>query len=260
MPSSFSLYSWNVNGIRAAQKKGFLNWVRKQEPDILCLQEIKAQESDLTQDLKEIAGYESIWEAGPRKGYGGVAIYTKIKPQQIIKNLGEAILDEEGRVLTVNFDQFTLFNIYFPYDKRSPERLAYKMEFYRRFLNYVKSLKIRNSKLEIIVCGDVNTAHQEIDLARPAENAQISGFLPEERVWIDELLAAGFVDSFRYLHPKEIAYSWWSQRTRARERNVGWRIDYFFVSENLQASLLDAQIHSEIAGSDHCPVSVELQL
>ena len=252
------IYSWNVNGIRAVNKKGFADWIRDDKKDIVCLQETKAQENQLGFDLTHIEDFYSNFASAERKGYSGVVTYTKNKPTEVQYGLGKEKFDQEGRTLITKFPNFTLFNIYFPNGKRSKERLEYKMEYYNFLLDYLKELK--KTEKNIIICGDVNTAHQEIDLARPKDNEKISGFLQIERDWIDKLLEAGFIDTFRYLNPeKKDQYSWWSMRTRARERNVGWRIDYFFISENLKKNLKNAEIHADVMGSDHCPISIDLK-
>ncbi len=251
------IYSWNVNGIRAVAKKGFHDFVKQAEADILCLQETKASPDQLGFDLTEIEPYESIFASAEKKGYSGVATYSKIKPINTQVGLGESKFDREGRTIISRYEHFTLFNIYFPNGKASPERLAYKMEYYAFLLEYLQ--KLLKTEQNLIICGDVNTAHQPIDLARPKENEQISGFLQEERAWIDALLKTGFIDSFRHFHPDvKDQYTWWSQRSGARARNVGWRIDYFFVSQNLLSKLKAADVHPEVLGSDHCPISLEL--
>ena len=233
------IYSWNVNGIRAINKKGFADWIKKDNKDIVCLQETKAHESQLGFDLTQIENFYNHFASAERKGYSGVVTYTKEKPIEVQYGLGEEKFDQEGRTLITKFPNFTLFNIYFPNGKRSKERLKYKMEYYEFLLDYLKELK--KTERNIIICGDVNTAHQEIDLARPKDNEQISGFLKIERNWIDQLIKAGFIDSFRHFYPqKKDQYTWWSMRTRARERNVGWRIDYFFISKNLKKNLKKA--------------------
>ena len=251
------IYSWNVNGIRAVLKKGFLTWIKNENADIVCLQETKASPDQLTFDLTHLDSYHSYFAWAEKKGYSGVVTYTKKEPENIQVGLQENKFDREGRTLITKYQDFTLFNIYFPNGKASPERLAYKMAYYNFLLDYLKEL-LKTEK-NIIICGDVNTAHQEIDLARPKENQLISGFLKEERAWIDKLLALGFIDSFRTLYPnKKDQYTWWSQRSGARQRNVGWRIDYFFISKNLKKRLKSAQIHNQIQGSDHCPISIEI--
>lgn len=251
------IYSWNVNGIRAVLKKGFLKWFEETNADIVCLQETKASPDQLTFDLTNIDSYHSYFTWAEKKGYSGVVTYTKKEPQSIQVGLNENKFDSEGRTVITKYEDFTLFNIYFPNGKASAERLTYKMAYYDFLLEFLKEL-LKTEK-NIIICGDVNTAHQEIDLARPKENEFISGFLKEERAWIDKLLNIGFIDSFRTLNPtKKDQYTWWSQRSGARQRNVGWRIDYFFISSNLRKRLISAEIHSQVQGSDHCPISIEI--
>ncbi len=251
------ILSWNVNGVRAILKKNFLGWLKKENPDILCLQETKAFPNQLAPELLHPSGYDTLWNSASRAGYSGVATFTKQKPVSVKKGFGIAKFDEEGRVLETEFEHFILFNIYFPNGKMSPERLRYKMDFYEASLNYFLKLKKKGKK--IVICGDYNTAHKTIDLARPKENEKISGFLPIEREWMDRLAASGFIDTFRLFNQDPGHYSWWDIRTGARERNVGWRIDYHFVSENLTPHLKDAFILPEVLGSDHCPVGVTLK-
>ncbi len=250
------ILSWNVNGLRAVHKKGFLDWILNVNPDILCIQETKAHEEQLPDELKNVNGYQSYFCSGERKGYSGVAIYTKEKPLSIKKGFGDKKFDSEGRILIAEYPGFYLFNIYYPNGKASAERLQYKMEFYDAFLEYVNKLKKKGKK--IIICGDVNTAHKEIDIARPKENSTVSGFLPEERAWLDKFLNNGFIDTFRIFNQEPNNYTWWDMVTRARERNVGWRIDYFFVSENAKKDVLDAFIMADVMGSDHCPIGIEI--
>jgi exodeoxyribonuclease-3 len=257
MPKKVRLLSWNVNGIRAIQKKGFLDWFKNANPDILCLQETKAHPDQLDDVLKNVNGYESHFSSAEKKGYSGVVTYTKLKPSKVQQGIGLKEFDSEGRFIVTEFDEFTLFNIYFPNGKASPERLKYKMDFYDAFLKHCKKLLKQNKK--IVVCGDVNTAHKEIDLARPKENSKISGFLIEEREWIDKFLEAGFLDTFRMFNNEPEQYTWWDMVTRARERNVGWRIDYFYASENLKKNIVSAAIHDSVMGSDHCPIELELK-
>lgn len=251
------IYSWNVNGIRALAKKGFLKWLKETNPDILCLQETKASPDQLTFDLTNIDPYHSYFAWAEKKGYSGVVTYTKKEPDKVQIGLKEDLFDREGRTIITKYQDFTLLNIYFPNGKASSERLAYKMAYYDFLLQYLK--EFLKTEKNIVICGDVNTAHQEIDLARPKENQLISGFLKEERAWIDKLLDLGFIDSFRTFYPnKKESYTWWSQRSGARQRNVGWRIDYFFISTNLKKRLKSAEIHDQIPGSDHCPISIEI--
>jgi len=251
------ILSWNVNGIRAAYKKGILNWFSKEQPDILCIQETKAMKEQLPQDLLNVNGYTSYFSSAERKGYSGTATYTKVNPVKVANGIGIKKFDSEGRFLITEFDEFILFNIYFPNGKAKKERLQYKMDFYEAFLKYLQKLLKQDKK--IVICGDVNTAHKEIDLARPKANEKISGFLPEEREWIDKLLETGFIDTLRVFNQKPEQYTWWDMMTRARDRNVGWRIDYFFISDNLKDNLKSALIFPEVMGSDHCPVGIELK-
>jgi len=252
------LLCWNVNGIRAIKNKGFLEWLKKESPDILCLQETKVQPDQLDNDLKEPKGYYTYWAYPERKGYSGVALFTKEKPVDIRYDFGDAKLDIEGRVIIAEYPGFTMFNIYFPNGKQGPERLNYKMTFYDVFLKYSDSLKDKGNKL--VICGDVNTAHKEIDIARPKENSKSSGFLPIEREWIDKFISHGYLDTFRHFSKEPDQYTYWDIKTGARERNVGWRIDYFFVSENLLPSLTGAFIMSEVMGADHCPIGITLKI
>jgi exodeoxyribonuclease-3 len=250
------LISWNVNGIRAAQKKGFLAWLQKEQPDILGLQETKAEPAQLNAELLNAAGYTAYWSAAEKKGYSGTALYTKIQPRQVRRGFGLPRFDREGRVIIAEYPAFTLLNIYFPNGKKDQERLNYKMDFYAATLACCQELQ--KAGQEIIICGDVNTAHKEIDLAHPKENSSVSGFLPSERAWIDQLLASGFVDTLRQFHAEPDLYTWWDYKTHSRERNTGWRIDYFFATEKIARQLKDAFILSDVPGSDHCPVGIVL--
>ena len=252
------LLSWNVNGIRAAQKKGFLEWLEKESPDILCVQETKAHIEQLSKELINPNSYKTYWSSGEKKGYSGVATFTKLEPINIETGFGVKKYDCEGRILISDYKDFVLFNIYFPNGQRDAERLKYKLGFYDGFLNYVDNLKKKDKK--IIICGDVNTAHKEIDLARPKENESSSGFLPVERKWIDKLIEHGYIDTFRHFYKEGGNYTYWDQITRARERNVGWRIDYFFISPSLLKNLKKAFIMPEVMGSDHCPLGIELEV
>jgi exodeoxyribonuclease-3 len=252
------IISWNVNGIRAVHKKGFKKWFKSEAPDILCLQETKAEEREVPKDLKRIYGYRCYFSSPvDRKGYSGVALFTKKEPAKLENGIGVERFDKEGRIQIAHYDDFVLFNIYFPNGKSSKERLAYKLDFYDSFLEFVRGMKGRGK--DVIICGDVNTAHKEIDLARPMENRRISGFLPVERAWIDELLAVGFIDTFRVLDQSSGQYTWWDLKTKSRERNVGWRIDYFLISEGLLGKLESAFILKDVKGSDHCPIGISLK-
>jgi exodeoxyribonuclease-3 len=252
------LLCWNVNGLRAVRGKGFLDWLYRESPDIISLQETKAHLEQLDADLKEPHGYQTYWNYPERKGYSGVAIFTKEKPLSVQYDLGTTRLDLEGRVIIAEYPGFTLFNIYFPNGKKDESRLRYKMEFYGIFLQFADSLK--NSGKRLVICGDLNTAHKEIDLARPKENEHVSGFLPEERAWMDKLVAHGYTDTFRYFHKEPNQYTWWDLKSGARARNVGWRLDYFFVTENLVSSVARAFIMPDVMGSDHCPVGIVLKI
>jgi exodeoxyribonuclease-3 len=250
------LLSWNVNGLRAVLKKGFEDSMKRDMPDVLCLQEIKAAADQLPAHLLNMPGYCSFFGPGARKGRDGVALFSRTQPKSLKYTLGIDGLDDENRAIVADYGEFLLYNVYFPNGKASRERLEYKMKFYDLFLDQINQLRSEGRK--IVICGDVNTAHKEMDLARPKANEKISGFLPEERAWMDRLVESGFVDTFRIFHTRGENYSWWDLKSRARERNVGWRIDYFFVSENLSGSVKSAFILKDVTGSDHCPVGIEL--
>lgn len=250
------LLSWNVNGIRAIHRKGFVDWVKDDNPDILCLQETKAQPEQVPEDITSLNEWHQHYHSAERKGYSGVGLLSRVKPVRIEEGLGIGEFDREGRTIIGFYDHFVLFNIYYPNGKQSAERLDFKMRFYDAFL--ARAEELRKAGHSIVVCGDVNTAHREIDLARPKDNETVSGFLPEERAWIDKFLDHGYLDTLRLHHPEPELYSWWDYKSRARERNVGWRIDYFFVSEDLRDRVTDAFILSDVYGSDHCPVGIEL--
>lgn len=260
MEKTITLISWNVNGLRAAGRKGFIAWMNRGRYEVVCVQETKVSHPEqLDEELRHPDGYESYFHsATEKKGYSGVGIYTKIKPVAVKTFFGDNLLSREGRVIEMVFRDFTLLNVYFPNGGSGEVRLEYKLQFYEEFLHYVKHLRSQNRK--VIFCGDVNTAHREIDLARPKENATVSGFLPSERAWMDQLSPAGFIDSFRERFPETVQYSWWDMKTRARERNVGWRIDYFFVDHVLQPRVRDAFILDQVGGSDHAPVGLTLAL
>jgi exodeoxyribonuclease-3 len=256
--SEKKLLCWNVNGIRAIKNKGFLEWFRKESPDILCLQETKAQPDQLDTDLKEVEGYNVYWNYPEKKGYAGVAVYTRDKPQDVKFDFVTSGLDTEGRIIIASYAAFILMNVYFPNGGAGNKRVPYKLDFYERFLLYCDGLVKAGQKL--IICGDLNTAHQEIDLARPKENVKNTGFLPEERAWMDKFVAHGYVDTFRYFHKEPGQYTYWDMKTGARARNVGWRIDYFFVSENLLPSVASSFIRPTVMGSDHCPIGMTLKV
>lgn len=252
------LLSWNVNGIRAVHRKGFLEWLREESPDILGTQELKAQAGQLPKELLEPEGYHASWNWGERKGYSGVGILSREPPLRVQSGIGIERFDTEGRVILAEFPQFTLLNIYFPNGQSSQERLDYKMAFYDAFLEFAEGLRAQGRNL--VVCGDYNTAHHAIDLARPRENESTSGFLPIERAWMDRYEQHGYVDTFRQFNQEPGQYSYWDMKSRARDRNVGWRIDYFYVSSDLMPSVTRAFILPEVIGSDHCPVGIELDL
>lgn len=250
---------WNVNGIRAAQRKGFLDYIKKEKPDIMCLQETKAQPDQLDPELLNIPGYQSHFVSAEKKGYSGVAMYLKKSPQQIVSGCGSQRFDCEGRVIAAHYDDFVLYNIYFPNGGRGPERVRYKLDFYDTMLDQWQELRAEGKK--IIVCGDFNTAHKEIDVARPKEWSKVSGFLPEEREWLDKINDMGYVDVFRKFNPDKVdIYSYWDAFRNARERNVGWRIDFFYVTEEALPIVKSAEIHMGVMGSDHCPIELKLKL
>jgi exodeoxyribonuclease-3 len=256
---TMKLISWNVNGIRAVAKRGFLDWLDATRPDVLCLQETRAQPDQLTAELRQPAGYQVHWNSAQRKGYSGVATFCRSAPLAVKAGFGVDEFDVEGRVLTTEHPGFKLLNVYFPNGGRKLERLDFKLRFYAALLDHCKSLHHKGERL--VLCGDYNTAHQPIDLARPKENQKTSGFLPEEREWIDRYLAHGFVDAYRALHPEETdCYTWWMYMRNARARNIGWRIDYFLVSEALMPAISGATILSDVMGSDHCPIVLELDV
>ena len=252
------LISWNVNGIRAADRKGLFNWFQKESPDILCLQEIKALPEQVPPHLRNTPSYNVFWNPAERKGYSGVVTFSNKKPKDVKKGFGIEKFDSEGRTLITEFPNFTLFNIYFPNGKKNQERLDYKLDFYDTFLGYADNLKAEGKN--IVVCGDFNTAHKEIDLSRPKENSKVSGFLPVERSWIDTFTDHGYVDTFRHFNKEPNQYSWWDMKTKARERNVGWRLDYFFVNKEFLPYVKKAFILQDVMGSDHCPVGIEIEV
>jgi exodeoxyribonuclease-3 len=250
------LISWNVNGVRAVVKKGFLDWLDQEQPDILCLQETKAHIDQLAAEILTDHGYHTFWHSGERRGYSGVATFCKEEPLYVQEGLGIERYDAEGRVLLTEHENFLLYNIYFPNGQKDDERLQYKLDFYDDLLPIINEQV--ESGNNVVVTGDWNTAHHSIDLARPKQNVNTSGFMPIEREKLDMYVENGWIDTFRLFHPEGERYSWWTYRFGARERNVGWRIDYFFVNEGVLDNVVNADIHDEIMGSDHCPVSLEL--
>ena len=248
------LISWNVNGIRACLTKGFADFFKEVDADIFCLQETKCQPDQV--DL-EFEGYNSYWNSAEKKGYSGTAIFTKHEPINVTYGIGIDEHDKEGRVITLEFEKFYMITIYTPNAKRELERLDYRMIWEDEIRKYL--LKLNKTK-PVIVCGDLNVAHNEIDLKNPKSNRRNAGFTDEERGKMTELLSAGFTDSFRYLHPEEIGYTWWSYMGHAREKNIGWRIDYFITSKDIETQIKDATIYPDIFGSDHCPVGLDIDI
>lgn len=254
------IISWNVNGLRAVHRKDKFLPLFHANPDILCLQEVKAEAEQLPDEVRNVPGYYSYFtHSKGRKGYSGTAIYSKVEPEKVEYGMGIPRFDDEGRMVVLYIKNLVLLNIYFPNGGGGPERLKYKLDFYDAFLKFIE--KLHRQGKHVIFCGDVNTAHEAIDLARPKENENNTGFLPEERAWLDEVIDHGYVDIFRVLHPhKHDAYTYWDMKTRARERNVGWRIDYFFVSSELQQKVNHADILYVHEGSDHCPIVLDISL
>lgn len=253
------LFSWNVNGIRAAYKKGFLEWLDQASPDVLCLQETKASLDQLEPALCNPAGYHTYWASATRKGYSGVALYSKREPLSVELGLGIPDYDDEGRTIVADYGDFVLLTAYFPNGGRDLARVPFKMAYKEAFLSYINTL--RAAGRPVIFCGDVNTAHCEIDLANPKGNVKHTGFLPEERAWIDKIVEQGYVDVYRNLYPDQTgAYTWWPFWGGARDRNVGWRIDYFFTTPDLQDRIVGAAIHDDVPGSDHCPISMTIEV
>jgi exodeoxyribonuclease-3 len=255
---NWKLISWNVNGIRAAEKKGFVDWLAASGADVVAVQETKASPDQLSPALLNPSGYQAVWNSAEKKGYSGTVTYSRHTPIKVTTGLNEPRFDSAGRVLIHEFEPFVFFNIYFPNGGRGPEWVAHKLAFYRHFLKVAQGYM--QAGRPVVVTGDFNTAYAEIDLARPKENVNHSGFMPEERVGLGEFFEIGLIDTFRSLHPDTVKYSYWDMVSRARERNVGWRIDYFMVSPDLKDRLAAADIHDEVLGSDHCPVSLVLSL
>ena len=251
------LVSWNVNGLRAVAKKNFRQVIDDMDADVFCIQETKLQAQQLDETISDIPGYASYWShCSLKKGYSGVGAWTRIAPASVSYGIGLDAYDAEGRILELDLGDFVLFNVYFPNGQMNDERLQYKLDFYSDFFDYANQLK--DAGRSLVITGDYNTAHNEIDLKNPKANANTSGFLRVERDWLDAIEAAGYVDTFRYLYPDRVQYSWWSYRSRARERNAGWRIDYFFVSRDMvdDGRIKEAFIADDIHGSDHCPVGL----
>lgn len=249
--------TWNVNGYRAVLRKEALEWVSEVDPDVLCLQEIKVQLDQISEEEADLPGYQAVWNPAERKGYSGTVTFYKQSPVDVEKGFGEDRFDGEGRVIRTEYPDFYLYNIYFPNGGQENKRVPYKLDFYEHFLHIIDGLHAAGK--QIIITGDFNTAHNEIDLANPKGNENNTGFLPEERAWIDRYLEHGFVDAFRELYPERVAYTYWTYRFNARKRDVGWRLDYFLVSQPLMDRVADVIVHDQIMGSDHCPVSLLLK-
>jgi exodeoxyribonuclease III len=261
MSRNLKLVSWNVNGLRAVMKKDFPELVKQMDADILCLQETKLQEHQRDDAMINMEGYESFWSYSTvKKGYSGVAVYSRIKPLEVNHGIGIERFDQEGRILELVFEDFRLYNVYFPNGQKDDVRLQYKLDFYDDFFKYLEPFKKKG--IPLVITGDYNTAHNDIDLRHPKANSKRSGFLRIERDWLDKIIEDGYEDSFRYLYPDTVKYSWWSYRFNARKSNAGWRIDYFFVSRNLidKKWLKEAFIDNEMFGSDHCPVGIDLEI
>lgn len=251
------IISFNVNGVRAILKKGFREWLREESPDILCLQEIKASKDQLDEEIVNPEGYHSYLNSAKRPGYSGVTTFSKEEPQDVQFGMGIEKFDTEGRLIRTRYPDFTLLNVYFPNGKMSDERLQFKLDYYDAFLEFSENL--RKEGEELIITGDFNTAHKEIDLANPKANEKFSGFLPIERLWLDKLVSKGYIDTFRHFYAEGEQYTWWTYRFKARERNVGWRLDYFFVTEGLIDRIKDSIILKDVHGSDHAPILLEIE-
>jgi exodeoxyribonuclease III len=258
--ASTTLISWNVNGARAIYRAGFMEWLARSAPDILCLQETRAELDQLPPDMQAPPGYHVFWHSSQRKkGYSGTALLTRSEPCEVQYGLGRDEFDDEGRTIIAHYANFTLINCYFPNGSRDHSRVPYKLAFYEAFLNLCE--RFRSNGKFVLFCGDLNTAHKPIDLARPRDNVNTSGFLPEERDWLDLLVDRGYVDTFRHVYPDLAGqYSWWSQVMRGRDRNIGWRIDYFWMTAEMLPLLEDAFILPDVMGSDHCPVGIRLNI
>ena len=258
---TLKLISWNVNGLRAAMKKDFLGSFQKLDADVVAIQETKLQQAQLGEDISRIPAYESYWShCEGKKGYSGVGTYSRVAPAAVRYGICEKRFDAEGRIIEMDFGSFLFFNVYFPNGQMSEDRLQYKLDFYAKFFEYADVCRKRGKSL--IICGDYNTAHNEIDLANPKANANTSGFLRIERDWLDRIVARDYVDTFRHFHPDTVKYSWWTYRFKARERNIGWRIDYFFVTRDLiqKGRIKDAFIDNDVHGSDHCPIGLVVEV
>lgn len=250
--------TWNVNGFRAVIKKGFREFVLTEQPDILFIQEVKAKIEQVSDNEVNLPGYSLLWNAAERPGYSGVAAYYRQPPKHYSLGLGIPAFDEEGRIIRLDYPGVAIFNGYFPNGQRGQDRVNFKLEFYARLLDITQDLVAQGT--QVIITGDFNTAHTEIDLANPKENQKTSGFLPEEREWFSKYLDHGFVDVYRQLYPDRVQYTWWTYRFGARARNIGWRLDYFLVSAGLAGQVNEVVIHDQVGGSDHCPVTMDIDL
>lgn len=252
------IYSWNVNGLRAVAKKSFFDWIAYESPDILFVQETKLQDDTLPPELKNIEGYHSYFSHAEKKGYSGTGVYTKKEPDEVYYGFGIKEFDSEGRIVVLRFGDTVMFNIYFPNGQMSEDRLKYKLDFYDAALDHFESLRKKGKNL--LISGDYNTAHNEIDLKNAKANENYSGFLRIERDWLDKFVRTGYVDTFRNLYPDKVQYSWWSYRFNARKNNTGWRIDYHFVNKEFLPKVKDSYIMNDVYGSDHCPIVVDLEI
>lgn len=252
-----NIISWNVNGLRAIAKKGFLDWLHKESPDYLCLQETKIQKDQVSEELLAPKGYHSYWESAEKKGYSSLAIYSKT-PCLKESNLGKEEFDKEGRVQILEFENFTLINTYFPNSQEKGKRLGYKLAYCKEIMKLCK--KLDKAKKKFVLCGDVNIAHKAIDLYYPKQNEKNPGYLPEERAWMDSFIKAGFIDCFRAFNAKPHEYTWWSYRTKARDRNIGWRLDYHLTNKIMFEDITNSLILSDILGSDHCPIKLTTKI
>lgn len=257
---SIRIFSWNLNGIRAAVKNGFLDWLEREKPDILLLQEVRCANSDLLPEWLEPHGYRSFWHPALKKGYSGVAIYSRlpVEEKDVEYGVGDGQFDSEGRFIGIRTGQMYFASAYFPNSQRDTLRLPYKLEFCRTILNFLENK--RKQGLEVVLGGDFNIAHTPLDLANPKQNEKNAGYLPEERAWMSEFISAGYIDTFRMFESGGGHYTWWSQRPGIRERNIGWRLDYHFITPGLANRVTSAAIHASVKGSDHCPVSLEINI
>ncbi len=254
----YRIFSYNVNGLRSAINKGFFTWLKEEKPDILSLQEVKATEDQIDTAALKNLGYKYYWYPAEKKGYSGVALFTKAEPDYVEYGINIKDYDGEGRLIRADFGNLTHLSVYFPSGTSGDIRQAFKMKFLVDFMEYVERLKV--VRPNIVICGDINIAHKEIDINFPKKHLKSSGFLPEERLWVDTFLTSGFIDTFRIFNSLPEQYSWWSYRTNARNRNLGWRLDYIYATVSLKNSIRNAEIHSQICHSDHCPVSVEIEI